>query len=479
MTADANTRRAPATPPGPSPVPPRLVRGARWDGAATTWALCSAILLAGVFPFALILMTGPPPNLPWQMAWVISAVAGCAYAAIIGWGEPRLYEMTFWLFVYVFLGLAPLVQMRVGAAPSTTPDAFHHVGMATWLVVIAGLVAFCLGALIGRRDSPTSAAPPIAYRLDPRAVYWATALAFVITGYYIFRVGPASLFSSRQDLFARQVAVWPDPSQAALFVAAGSLSLLVAVAALVQVRKTQRTFTNLAALWLAVIMLLVVVNPLSSPRYVFGTVALGLAAVAGAFGSSLRFRLCAIGVVIAMIAVFPYADRFRYTEASGGSEGGPTKTLLSGDFDSFAQITNAVEYEEAHGSTHGRQALGVLLFWVPRGMWEDKPQDTGILLAEDRGYHFTNLSAPLWAEFLVNGGWGILVLGMAGFGCLVRRLDDGRIRIRGHGTVLANIAPFYMIIMLRGSFLQATLKLAVLVAMARIATYRRTPSHGR
>ncbi|MDQ3485653.1 MAG: hypothetical protein M3445_09650, partial [Actinomycetota bacterium] len=130
----------------------------------------------------------------------------------------------------------------------------------------------------------------------------------------------------------------------------------------------------------------------------------------------------------------------------------------------------------------GGQALGAALFWVPRSVWSDKPQDTGILLADFREYRFSNLSAPLWAELFINGGWLVLIAGMVALGLLVRRLD-GHAEQSRHSQqqrdVLADILPFYFIIMLRGSLLQSMAGFAVLAASALFVTERRIRSSGR
>ncbi|OBA93109.1 hypothetical protein A5662_20345 [Mycobacteriaceae bacterium 1482268.1] len=113
------------------------------------------------------------------------------------------------------------------------------------------------------------------------------------------------------------------------------------------------------------------------------------------------------------------------------------------------------------------------LFWMPRRIWPDKPHDTGILLAESRRYGVSNLSAPLWAEMYINGGWPLLITGMLALGVFVRS-QDGRIektlqRARAPG-VLACIMPFYLIILLRGSLLQAMSYLLVAILSAAFVT---------
>jgi hypothetical protein len=76
------------------------------------------------------------------------------------------------------------------------------------------------------------------------------------------------------------------------------------------------------------------------------------------------------------------------------------------------------------GVTWGRQLLGVVLFWVPRAWWQEKPFGSGRIVAEYLGLPNVNVSCPLPAEALVN--WGPLCVPVAAmlFGVLLRRLDD-------------------------------------------------------
>ena len=128
-------------------------------------------------------------------------------------------------------------------------------------------------------------------------------------------------------------------------------------------------------------------------------------------------------------------------------------------------------FVQERGTTSGRQALGVALFWVPRAVWPEKPVDTGILLAEYRGYKFTNLSAPLPAEMYINGGWWLMTAGMAVLGASTRRFDRRIVQSFSYAkapVVLGSILPFYMIIIMRGSLLQAMAYLAAILCAASV-----------
>jgi hypothetical protein len=163
------------------------------------------------------------------------------------------------------------------------------------------------------------------------------------------------------------------------------------------------------------------------------------------------------------------ADAFRYGRQADFKATNPIEALISPDYDAFGQLANGYLAVERGGIIPGRQLLGVILFAVPRKIWDDKPVDSGILLANVRGYSFTNLSAPLWIEFYLNGGWTLLILGMFGLGWWLHRMDtriERQFNTAGMPALLSCVLPFYMMILLRGSLLQAASFLSFILLFA-------------
>lgn len=225
---------------------------------------------------------------------------------------------------------------------------------------------------------------------------------------------------------------------------------------------------------LNLVALLLCVNPVSSPRYVFGTVLLAVVATAGAYATLRGFRIMTCVAVLGFILLFPLADMFRRVAGGRGLDFGPINAFASGDFDSFAQIVNAAEYVEENGIAWGEQMAGTLLLWIPRAVWPEKPVPTSWLLADFKGYNFNNLSAPIWAEFLVDGGWPLLLLGMFFLGYLFRRVDrraDVSARDNRTPGLLACILPFYMVIIYRGSLMGVSAGLLVILVGAVLVSH--------
>lgn len=441
-------------------------------------ALWVSVTMIVLVPVVLMQMTPSPDDNTWLWLFPLLIVCGLRFGWIVGDGKRRLIEMSFWVFTYVFLGIAPFVQLRSGSTPETTPGIDHSLDLTAMLVVLFGTGAFLVGILLSNLRGPErSTDDPPARQLNLRRATILSLFALLCNAYFLAKVGMTTMFSSRQEYAGVVAAVWPSSPVAALMRAIAGMSVLVAFVALVKLRNgsdpAQRP--NLGLVIVVGIVLAVSLSPIVNARYLVGTAALAVAAVFGLFASKVRFRAVAVAAIAALVLLFPLADAFRYSSSAEFKTGSPLDSLESADFDSFAQINNTVLFVHRDGITAGRQALGVVLFWVPRSLWPDKPDDTGITLANSRGYTVTNLSAPLWAEIYINVGWIGLILGMLGIGYFVgirdRRIELSLRRSRAP-SVLACILPFYLFILLRGSLLQSMSFLAIVVGCAAFVTTR-------
>lgn len=306
--------------------------------------------------------------------------------------------------------------------------------------------------------------------------------------YYVSRIGVGTLFMSRYAAFEIRSAALPDLALRSILDASASYPLLIAAVAFARLRATSPPGPRRDAYgvgFLATLpVLLLITNPISSARYDFGTVGFALAVALGAMITIRRARVAMGGTLFALMFVFPIADAFRTDIVNVERLGFFAEYSDNPDYDGFWQIANTLAYLHDVGLNVANQFFGVMFFWVPRAIWPEKPVDTGILLANYRGYSFNNLSAPLWAELMINGSTALLVLGFVVIGAALRRLD---VRIAasllGRGqwwSIVGAVFPFYMVILLRGSLLQATGALVVALAclFAVRSPRRRQPANG-
>lgn len=224
-------------------------------------------------------------------------------------------------------------------------------------------------------------------------------------------------------------------------------------------------------------------NPIITSRYWFGTMALAFVFVSKWILRPAFVRVMVAVAVVAASLAFAHADYFR-TAGGHVTQVSPLETLQTGnDYDVQQEVRATVLYSRTFGYTMGRQALGPLLFWYPRTLWPDKPEDTGVVLARFRQYPYTNVSGPLWSEAFINFGYPGVVLCFVGVGWLLTGLDDEfdiRKRLGDRlnlGVLLGAVFAGYLFIILRGSLLQAMAQASVLaLVFAMLSRRKREPS---
>ncbi|MCF6521865.1 hypothetical protein [Streptomyces sp. JJ36] len=473
------------------------------DPAAPRLALSRALSVPFVLAMVAVLpgwvATQPGPGARDAVFWLqltLCCYAGARLSAMVLTARRRLIQGSFWLFVYIAMGIAPLAQAVLDRVPTPVVGPRSDTVLATALVLL-GVVAFDVGALLARhRPAPRGRSRTAT--VHRTRLYVLIAFAFAASALMVVQLGGLGVFfSSRQEISASVADATGTTGAGAAASQAGSAFLrgFGTVPALIALLFTTRWLVTsrvarrrplVLALWTGLLALNAVVNnPVSNPRYWFLTVLFALLFTAFPRSPVMYRNALALGAVIALV-VFPFADRFRYAE-----DGGPdhqTESVLVPltlkDYDQIGMFANTVSFAEAgEGHTYGRQLSGTLLFFVPRSVWDGKPEDSGVRVGKWMGMRNTNLSSPLWAELWLDFGPLGMAAGLAGAGYLAARADRRYVRRTvddtGPGNVLAVVVPMvagYSFILLRGPLLQATGRIAIAaLCLALVTTFRPDP----
>jgi hypothetical protein len=148
--------------------------------------------------------------------------------------------------------------------------------------------------------------------------------------------------------------------------------------------------------------------PLSLPRYMTLTIYLGWALAAGLqlFRRRHAFPLILLGLFMLigpLFGVTRYAGIDMHDRLSHPGQIFQKAVLVS-DYDAWSSLCRTMQYTAANSHTNGRQMMGVVLFFVPRDVWPNKPVGSGAFLFDQLGLGFNNVACTFLAEGYINFG---------------------------------------------------------------------------
>ncbi|MFD3326168.1 hypothetical protein [Streptomyces sp. NPDC058701] len=481
---------------------PSLEDEAKWGRVTTPRTLLSRALSVPLalgftvfLPLFVAVQTGDGQrDAAFWLQLLLTMYAGARLSAMVLTSRRKLLQGSFWLFVYMAMGVAPLAQAVLGRVPTPVVGPRSDLTLAVGLVLL-GCLAFDVGVLLARHrptvrsgDPRKEQRPVMAHR---RRLQLLAALSFACSAAFVMKLGgPAVFFSSRQEIIAgiEEAGVSNGDGQAGQALLRGFGTVPALLSLLLYTRwlitsKFARRKVSIIVTWSALAALnLVVNNPISNPRYWFLTVMFALLFTVFPVSAAMYRVALSMAVVIALL-VFPFADRFRYDEKNYK----PVETtsflepMALKDYDQIGMFANTITYAQSGpGHSYGRQLAGSVLFAVPRSVWPGKARDTGVLVGQWMGTVNTNLSSPIWAELWLDFGPLGMVGGLLGLGYAAARIDrryaQRATRRAPPGALISVVVPLvagYSFILLRGPLLQASGRVAIAgLCLALVATYR-------
>jgi len=330
--------------------------------------------------------------------------------------------------------LAPILQTSANYFPWHDNYTKSEIEISWWITLFA-LISFEFGyVLIQKKGVVSVESSKVLSKKGVKALFLGAVFSMLVG---IANVGFSSLFIPRNELAViLSTSVGGDTSKvmimsAIMRVPAVIILILFANDLLVKIKSGSYTRDDLAQqktiTFLLFVIVVIVNNPVSTARFWVGCIFLSLYLVWLINKTEKRSGYWfGINVLILLLA-FPVMDVFRKSldgdivRAFQNSD--PGKELVkSPDFDAFQQQINTAIAVELEGINYGRQVMSTLLFFVPRGVWEGKSEPTGVLVASTLGYKFKNLSAPISAEFYMDGKLPGVIIGMLLLGLLYRML---------------------------------------------------------
>ena len=366
----------------------------------------------------------------------------------------KMTVITFYMFCYIWLGLAPIYQLGVGELPwhIVLDIKYYHYA---YLIIIVSILSFEFGyrAVFSKKKMREVEYVPIRRK---RLILF--SIGAILVSLWL---GPLSTPISVLLSFREEVAAaYGNDILRQVTLSLMRTPIYVALLALLwKIRSSEnKNFIEVSLLILVVPVFLVVNFPTAVSRAWFGAISISTLLVIF-LTSKRRLRpYFPLVMSLALITLFPFMHRFR--RAGYGDDGGVAQSILEtysrGDFDVFSMTAHFAKFVFGDvGVSWGHQLLGVIFFWVPRSIWPGKPVGSGYMVAEQSGFHFYNVSAPFWAEGLVNFSILGVVAFMVTLGWFLKKLDF-HVRVAQGASVFALVYVYiagFLILIMRGDLM--------------------------
>jgi len=331
--------------------------------------------------------------------------------------------LSFSFFSLFFFGVIPLFEYRFGITYSgaTIPEDASYMEAAG--VALLSCVCFYIGYGLKRGSSFTLESLKSIRYVSVRhrqIVKWTSVAVIAAAALFIFTFYKFSIFK----LLFRGYSEESDQSAIGYsfvnYVARPLVFNLIFLMILIWTRRNRVPYMRIA---LVCGVLGLLVSPLGIPRSLAGALYIPLVMMAFMPRYNSKYAQLVV-IVLAILFLAPLADVFRFINSEKNQvdlgSNFNLEYLFSGHFDAFHNLAQVIETKY---KSEGWQVVGILLFWVPRDLWEGKPNGTAVDFAAYAGFSADNVSFPLPAEFLVDYGVVGVAVGMLVTGFIYRRLD--------------------------------------------------------
>lgn len=411
-------------------------------------------------------------------------------------GNRRLTLMMFYVFIYVFMGVQPLLSVWSNVFPhSELVFTQSMVGFCIFILIL-GILGFEIGYYRFRSEKNSkivvnnivSNVKLVSKSLSINHLWLLTfgvSLLFVLS---ILRYGPDVFLGLRGGGFTISEFQGPDVSstenQLVIFGLRGLSATLLFIAIFMwKTRKSvvpQYRTPHLRTLLLYLIFINILIsNPLNAPRLWSGAIILTALFISLKWRGSKSFlswsTIACLGMLLLFAGLDPRLIFSRQLINSGEitlsatfKEVGNSIDNLPGDynFDAFQMIFYTTKYTSKMGYSYGNQLLLPAFFWVPRSIWNTKPTGSPDIVAAHAGFASLNVSSPLWTEGYINFSIPGVFLFLFVFGWFARLGDNSlsSIELRPiFSTIISSYFAANTLILLRGDLTSGTMYVQMII----------------
>lgn len=339
----------------------------------------------------------------------------------------RAYSMAMmlWFFSIFFFSFAPTVQYAAGIFPWIF-DRSDNILLRANILLMVWTISVLFGIKLVQYQMKRK------YK-KCRILYW--------KGYY--KVLPILTIINIFNCINRIRAIGIGNMMArasntgVVFSSYGSFSMMISgffqaisyFSVVISIIRFKKNNLSIGYLIVNAICLLLSYFPTGMARYAAAVIYLGIFLTL--FKQLKNNRIFILAFLAAFTIALPFLNAFRNYDFLGVNIQNTLSDIITNltdtwkafDYDAYTIFTLSIENVDMYGAGGGH-ILSILLFWVPRVIWPTKALSGSYEMAHDRNLAFDNLSCPLPAEGMLDGGvLGVILLGIA-IGFIMERVDS-------------------------------------------------------
>lgn len=460
------------------------------------FALFIIFILGFLVPGLLLSSIEGEPSLNFFLMFmvVLWCVVRLVYTGLKG--RRRLTLMMFYVFIYVFMGVQPLLSVWSNVFPHSELTFTASMVSFCIFILLLGIVGFEIGYYRFRAEKTMTAGADnivsgIKKTVKAMSINLLWLLSFGVTLLFIFcifRYGPDVFLGLRGGGFTISEFQGPEVSstenQLVIFGLRGLAATLLFIA--IYMWKTRnlvlppyKTWRLRTILGYLTFINILISNPLNAPRLWSGAVLLTSLFILLKWKGSKSFLTWSSVACLGMLLLFAGLDprlifskqlinNGEITLSNTVKEVGTSIENLPGDynFDAFQMMFYTTVYTDKMGYSLGNQLLLPAFFWVPRSIWTSKPLGSPDIVAAHAGFASLNVSSPLWTEGYINFSIPGVFLFLYIFGWCARLGDNSlsNLELRpAFATILSSFFASNTFILLRGDLTSGTMYVQMII----------------
>lgn len=330
--------------------------------------------------------------------------------------RPFSLNCVHWTFILFFLFFAPAIQYMNAPPHGTDVGRFDELAFkANMLNALWCICYSCTYYLIRPLNEPNGERKEMHAAEESMGAiyYWVLPLVSIASLVIAFQLLGSEAVLARAALGA--LTTETDDRPVILVITTICRTIPVACAALIALTAGRKNIGYYVSFAISLFVAAILNNPIATPRFWFG--ALLIAVICFRVRRKQNTALwIPVGTVLAVAVLLPLLNAGRFaqsvadvtsTEYNQRSMG---ETLTSGDFEAYPMLIATLDYVDHQDISYGRQLLGILVFYIPRSVWPDKPEGSGRMVAQYYNMKNVNVAHPIQAEAYLN--FGVLGVGL-------------------------------------------------------------------